>query len=356
MAEFLITLQPIEHFFFGNEKLSVLGNQTVYYSESEYFPQQSSLLGLLRYILLLKFGKLGFGAGDESVINLIGERSFNATDPQIGDFKKIKSLSPVFIRKGSEYFFPVPKDNGLELIAIEGRVSYGSLNELVQKTPLLVNYGAKDPISEMMISNRGNIIPLVNKDGNNGVFCHTERIGNQKSRDGQPITDGYYRQLAWRINPKINYCFAFYASIDEDMEDYIVSVPFGGDRSPFVVSFTKEKNAQDNIQQYLPDQPQSLFHKLVLRSDTCVDEEILSKTFFAITASVGFRNINTYVKTTSNYNKNDTLSGRIFMLKRGSVLYFTDIDSMKLAMKLIDDHQNFKQIGYNLYKSYELKS
>ncbi|MBK9227474.1 MAG: hypothetical protein IPL67_10580 [Ignavibacteria bacterium] len=94
----LIKLYPYERFFFGGE--NTFGeNNTNYMVRSEFFPQQTSLLGLLRYQILLKAGDDIFK--DNRIIDkdgaakLIGEKSFDPTSTN--DFKKIKCISPVFV-------------------------------------------------------------------------------------------------------------------------------------------------------------------------------------------------------------------------------------------------------------------
>ena len=55
MATKLIKLTPLDAFFFGDENTFGMDN-TSYYVRSRKLPQQTSLLGLLRYELLKKKG------------------------------------------------------------------------------------------------------------------------------------------------------------------------------------------------------------------------------------------------------------------------------------------------------------
>ena len=61
MTDFHIALTPIDKFYFGGDMTFPVGNDkndafntkfSSYIIESTYFPQQTSLLGMLRYLLL----------------------------------------------------------------------------------------------------------------------------------------------------------------------------------------------------------------------------------------------------------------------------------------------------------------
>ncbi|WP_431430010.1 type III-B CRISPR module-associated Cmr3 family protein [Bacteroides hominis] len=49
---YLITLTPMDWFFFGGERTLDDGKSADYISYSNKFPQQSALLGMIRYQLL----------------------------------------------------------------------------------------------------------------------------------------------------------------------------------------------------------------------------------------------------------------------------------------------------------------
>jgi CRISPR-associated protein Cmr3 len=53
MAKYLIKLYPIDRYFFGSDVTFGADNSN-YFVRSVYFPQQTTLLGMLRYYLLLQ--------------------------------------------------------------------------------------------------------------------------------------------------------------------------------------------------------------------------------------------------------------------------------------------------------------
>ena len=83
--QYLIKLKPIDKFFFGGEMtFSFDGDDSEYASyviKSNYFPQQTSLLGMLRFLILrnspyFENGHIKSGC-IKHVEDLIGEKSFS---------------------------------------------------------------------------------------------------------------------------------------------------------------------------------------------------------------------------------------------------------------------------------------
>ena len=102
MSKYLITLTPIDKFYFGGETIFKVSsekkpeNMTAedrelktfddtfgsYIVKSNFLPQQTSLLGMLRFLILSNNGDLFSNnrikqGKHEEAANLIGERSFN---------------------------------------------------------------------------------------------------------------------------------------------------------------------------------------------------------------------------------------------------------------------------------------
>ena len=87
MTDFHIALTPIDKFYFGGDMTFPVGNDkndafntkfSSYIIESTYFPQQTSLLGMLRYLLLSnsRYFSNGRIIDKEGAAGLIGEQSF----------------------------------------------------------------------------------------------------------------------------------------------------------------------------------------------------------------------------------------------------------------------------------------
>lgn len=382
MAHYLVTIKPIEHFFFGVEKVGNLGNRKPYYLETTESPQQTSILGLLRYVLLLKEGKLGKKdfATDPEVIGLIGKQSFTTFPPQELEYGKIKTLSPVFIynKDNETAYFARPLDWKYRFVKKDSgcRVSYGLDDHTLGFVPFLDGYNAKDGIDPYLISSKGESIPLwYDEKTKEGVLRKKAKAGNQKkperfldksatdSEKTEAKDEAYYKQeFLYMERP---YAYACVAEIDMvEMEEFKTVLPFGGERSSFAISFELLKDTASVDQYYFNLQPQNDYLKIELLSDAYVEQDILNHACFAISETIGFRNLTTKT-TTGNYNrisrdKNHNCANlsdnQLQLLKRGSVLFFDSVEQMGKAEKLLTlGKEHFTTIGYNKYRKYELK-
>jgi CRISPR-associated protein Cmr3 len=376
MAHYLVTIKPIEHFFFGVEKVGNLGNRKPYYLETTEYPQQTSILGLLRYIILLKEGKLGtdISTDTEAINKLIGSDSFPG-NPKTG-YGKIKSLSPVFIvDSNNTAYFARPLDWQYRFVKkdIGCKVSYGTQTSTLAFMPSLEDYKAKDRIEPYLISSENESIPLwFNKETGKGVLRKNAKAGNQKKPDrfldksatdsekAEAKNEAYYKQeFLYMERP---YSYACVAEIDMGgMEEFKTVLPFGGERSSFAISFELLKDATSVDQYYFDLQPQNDHLRIELLSDAYVEQCILNFACFAVCDIIGFRNLTTKT-TTGNYSRISKdkdhncadLSNQLQLLKRGSVLFF---DSVELLLQAEEKLKNntFSTIGYNKYRKFELK-
>ena len=108
MKQYLMKLTPLEAYFFGNEKSfkypkqensGQMSNQ--YYIKSESVPAQTTLLGMLRYLLLpVKKNNFSDYTDDDKKLNAeaVGASSFDF-EQKDSSFGKIKGISPVFLLK-----------------------------------------------------------------------------------------------------------------------------------------------------------------------------------------------------------------------------------------------------------------
>jgi CRISPR-associated protein Cmr3 len=376
MAHYLVTIKPIEHFFFGVEKVGNLGNRKPYYLETTEFPQQTSILGLLRYVILLKEDLLGkdFSLSEKNVDEYIGPASFPSND-----YGKIKSLSPIFItdENNTAYFArPLDWQYRFEKKDVGCKVSYGTQTSTLGFMPSLEDYKAKERIEPYLISSKGDSIPLwYNKETGKGVLRKNAKAGNQKKPErfldnsatdyekSEAKNEAYYKQeFLYMERP---YAYTCVAEIDMvGMEEFKTVLPFGGERSSFAISFELLTDAASVDQYYFSLQPQNDYLKIELLSDAYVEQDILDSACFAVCDTIGFRNLKTKT-TTGNYSrisrdkKDDCadLSDQLQLLKRGSVLFFDSVQQMGKAEKLLTEgKEHFTKIGYNKYRKFELKT
>lgn len=347
MAIYQIKLTPVNAYFFGGEKHSKNdknpnGFEMDYFAKSELYPQQTMLLGALRYYLLLKNGLLN--PQKQGKVNeageLIGSNSFIYDDEGIEqDFGAIKSLSPLFFIKSgsnstsaSQKYIIAPLDEDFEL-----KKQYGNY--------YLDGYGAKEGYSPYLINiqdkSKVSFFKQTETD-QDFIFSVYPTVGNKKGEKGKSEDDGFYKLTMYRLNE--GWCFAFEAEIDLDLEEDRVFIPFGAEKQIFSFEIIKI----DEITDFKPPQKERILPAIYCLSDCFVKESIWQKTSFAINEKVSFRNLQskTSSENYSSFSKGYKRGNRYNLLKRGSVLFFESDDLLNEARTLFNN-SNTEKIGFN---------
>ena len=121
MNKYLIKLYPIDEFFFG--AVSNFGDKNENYRIiSEKFPQQTSILGMIRKEILLKenFLKKKYSPEEEEKVKkLIGSESFNISSENKQDFGMIKSISAISLGNEKDSYITAPMNFGLKTKKID---------------------------------------------------------------------------------------------------------------------------------------------------------------------------------------------------------------------------------------------
>lgn len=348
MAEYLIQLTPNDHFFFGTGKEFGTDNQN-YFVVSGYFPQQTSLLGMLRYQLLCQADEKIFKNNKiqdkTKASELIGKNSFTKGKEQ--SFGTIKSLSPIFLMKGESKVFPLNKEYQNDEKDKKKKPNW-QMREISADFSLLENYEAKKGLPQLW-SDGENIYTMED------IFEERTQVGIKKNYEGKSEENAFYQQTFRTL--KDDFSFAFYANIDAELQEKSLVV-LGGERKTFAMKTTKQE--QDLAFNY---QASKNTHKIILLSDAYLgDAESLCD--FAITETVNFRCLQAKVEGTEkyysirqndgineNYKKNNLYkSAQSELYTKGSVFYFKDEDKMKdFATKL--KQSEFYTIGYNHFKT-----
>jgi CRISPR-associated protein Cmr3 len=341
MPIYQITITPLEYYFFGGEKHNA-DLKTNYFVESLPYPQQTALLGLLRYFLLQKKGLIDgkFISNKAEAAILIGEHSFHFLQQQ--KFGKITKISPLYFRKKAENYFFAPLDIAFEME-----------NFVLKKGNKPFN--AKDHstlIQQYLISeNSQEVIPI------SKIAMDFAQVGNEKGEKGKTKENAFYKQKMKYLEK--DWSFAVDAEIAEEIEhkDYYCSL--GGEKCHFKLNFVK-KDAFFAPKYPKKHQREGIFCLLCL-SDCFIDSVEIKNLPFAVNEYVSFRNLRSKVSTKNFYalkkvqdNKDEhsTMdnglihSSRYQLLQRGSVLYF---EKQSEAEKLRDiiEKENGKTIGFN---------
>ena len=123
LKKYIVKLKPVGPFFFGGEKTFGSLKSQNYFTVSDVMPQVSSIVGLLRFLIL----KNNLGLDCKAIADEIGPESFTLSFTKCGDrdyvpnMGRLKSVSPVFITdpNSGAYYTRMPLDSGYSVSAVE---------------------------------------------------------------------------------------------------------------------------------------------------------------------------------------------------------------------------------------------
>lgn len=345
MPFYQIQLTPVEAYFFGGEKHwknPNTGNDEMdYFSKSELYPQQTALLGVLRYYLLMKFQLLDPFKRDRvaEANELIGVKSFDfspngPTSLAVQNYGKIKKLSPLFFRKDNQLYLIEPLYDDLKLMVANGQYQFKNFSPKKDYERHLINIRDATKVRFFEDTKNGN-----NKDF---VFFPINTIGNKKGKKGITENDSFYKQTRYQLNK--GWSFNSEVEIDCEFEDDSVLLPFGAERQIFSLLITKIE-VESNLE--VPIEPKSL-PAIYCISDCFVSEKVWNHVVFAANEAVSFRSLKSSTSTTnySVFSKKKHLSTKYNLLKRGSILYFESGDKRNQAESHFRNN-NAEKIGFN---------
>ncbi len=343
MANYQIKLTPVDTYFFGGEKHTINDTgelEANYFVESKSYPQQTTILGLLRYYLLTNNptvfnGKSIIPSQKSKAEELIGKSSFNFNTPP-ANYGKIISLSPLyFVHKNDAYFFS-PFD-----------VDFDMQSDF-QLSKTAKNYNAKDHYfvisAQKIVNASGQRVELKQ------IVSVAQQVGNEKSDKGETKDNKFYKMFSKRLAEGWSFC------VDADLKDGsgindgdFVLLPFGGEKSYFRIEVKKQYKTFVNLPlNYKRNTPY-----IFCESDCFVDASVLSDADFAVNNYVSFRNLQSNVQKTSKYSglssadKDQVIRGdRFNLLQRGSVLYFNTKEKLYNSISKFNK-PHCETIGFN---------
>lgn len=371
-------LKPLDTIFFGEEKSPF---KQEYFQQSRMLPQQTTVLGFLRYEALRRSGKLGKDPRTTDWDSLIGGASFDGSASQaFGVISDISAVS-IFDMKAKHDLYPVRNPSGFSPIEVSSaRVSFGDDSLDWESLCLFEKAGYRrfdpkdhDQFSLMFTDFKGSSRKAECEDAKGhrdlhgygkpiektGVFWKDVRPGITKSYVGVPGDSGYFKTSFWRMMPGLAYSFT--AEVEDhrdlkaaDWKNGTAIVRFGGDRSMYSVQVTDAAKPAEN----------GNGNFFVLLSDALVGNGIYDHCRAAVTDTRHFRNLRT-TNRSDWFNKRpndwDTWSkdtkesksteAKVFM-KYGSVLVAKEGCAALLAEKLMSEAA-YRNIGYNQFKQSE---
>ncbi|MDZ4667978.1 MAG: type III-B CRISPR module-associated Cmr3 family protein [bacterium] len=361
-TNYLVTIQPIDRYFFGTEKgfLPADGSKSNYLVRSSKLPQQTTLLGMLRYALLKKLIQI-VPVGSSKLTNdeLVGSSSFNANAET--SFGIIDSISPLILMKGEESLIPAGfdkqfyKDAEKKVIEFSFEEDNAGQFHLINDKNTIPKIKEYDHKQNNKLNWQNLIGAIVDEDI---IFGICSQAGNKKN--GESLEDAFYRQDYCYL--KEDFKMGMYVSLNEAIEDGSFLGFLGGDGSEFKFTFKKIENPHFPLFEIQSDEEidDEANYKLTLLSDSKIEQSQLNTVQFAINRIVEFRHLNTtstitnwsQINTKSNESneKMITKSKKIFLHEKGSVFYIKGNKLLEFT-KYLKNQKAFRTIGFNYYKT-----
>ncbi|MFK7905469.1 MAG: type III-B CRISPR module-associated Cmr3 family protein, partial [Chitinophagales bacterium] len=378
---YFIRLTPLDKYFFGGEvTFGADGAGSNYLVHSNRYPQQTSILGVLRKELLIQNGLLkdrfqsqlledqfnGQEVVDKKakIKALIGKKGFRLEHNSKANYGVIEAISPVFLHsnEGNDTYLQIPADQDCRFVLVKGssllKENKGQIPFLEQnvwkkkpkgyqwekfseKEQLKSFLQCMDDASKSMeVKKEDKSKELIEEEKKEKrVFVEKSQIGIKKNLSGNTEKNAFYKQTFYTL--KDSFAFGCYVTLNDgkklqDGLDTIVEM--GAERSAFrmqvnKVTDTKLAFSPEVLTGELSESSKPTTQRIVLLSDAYIGEEDIFKyCHFALTDTRTFRYIQTSVEKTSKYyNLRDwdidkkememipQLSEKYNLLKRGSV-------------------------------------
>lgn len=338
-TRYLVRLTPIDAYFFGGEVTFGDNKNQNYLVKSNYLPQQSALLGLMRYEILSQNDML-FGEGKNvdknKVEKLIGAKGFDPNETQ-STYGIIKRISPIFIENQGVYYTRMPLDTGIN-VTLDDKKQKAYYNGIDKPLPILKGYDYKKYDNYCYWCSKN----ISNKINESDIFIETERIGIQKNK----TDDAFFKQTLIRLKEGFN--FAFTIDIEGVLEAKSAIVPLGGNQSRFKIEITecnKENNLNDfDFCEYF--KPLANENRILLLGDAIISDANRDKIDFIWGNCIENRYIVRAVSEDHSWGKPKKTEALYHLQSRGSVIYHKkDIDAIKEAIRI----KSYQTIGLNIF-------
>ena len=375
-----ITLKPLDNYFFGTNKKfyrkkdKTQNERTNYNIDSYKWPQQTSLLGMLRKQILIWNGEFkanGEYSNLKTIKYLIGENGFQLSEEPTSlkpeeRYGVIKKISPVFLEQDGQTYTEGPFDiaNMVESenspeekkganIKLNESVSAAikeiSLNGKQRKNYVISDYNSKSGFGETYVQ-LGEPLYLIKTKKDFFQASTMLQVKIQKNQETE-----LFRKEKYNLKSKT--VFVFYAEIDNlNITSKKEIVFIGGDKSAFELEISK-------VEDWLPelltesfdtkfDLNGSQYAKIYALSDIYLTQEQYDKFYKEVCGgSINYTNFNCFTQKINTINRsykgNGLQNSRHKMIKRGSFFIVEEKFRDDLKKMIEIDNEKFKQIGYN---------
>jgi len=340
---YLMTLKPLQPFFFGGEHTfgadEIRKESSRYRAISTKFPQQSAVIGMLRKTLLIeeehmtmhKNGEWVDSKEREEAKQLCGSEPFRYNAPT--DLGIIESISPLFIKKDSLKLTPDAFDADFTPHLDENIMVIRPKTQ--NKAIRFENFNAKD----------GKIERLIDQEGDTHAyeefFETVESVGITKARDGKTKEKAFFMKQSFML--KNSATFAFIATFAKPLKFKKSYVALGADNSPFMLEAEEFKG---NFNEIFANvfKPKSISRVIAL-SEIYLSQKAYEETIFIL----GSRTKHKQIIDSKKFKKSEIF----YLFNRGSVFYTETPD--KLTKELSIDYLQKGGINHFVLKKIDHK-
>ncbi len=369
MTNAMLSFKPLEPYFFGGEQTHGDGGAN-YFAKSNRWPQQSTLCGVVRHLLL----ETGYDRG---------KNSFTPEDPKLDDYGDLLELSPLFLIRQTgavtHYFLRQAIDRH-GVAAAPFTATLADTNNLAL-TPY--RSGWQPAVHWAGYDHKKRLVDAwVRSDGREcvdaaDIFWERTRPGITKNAGAarRKQEAGFYKQTAYQL--AAGWSFGVLAGFREGVDVQNLdgrNLPVGGEKTVFAIAARQDARAFDALFPAAMFYPEALpaLPALVLVSDAWAPREVLKHVAGGITELEDFRHIRTHGNVTNfgpllllapqapgaapqGSAEKLTKSAKYTLLARGSVLICPDavaLGALETALRTAPWHT----IGFNHFITYPPKS
>lgn len=370
-----ITLTPLGRFFFGGENFAARGEKAFYLQHSADFPQQTTLLGLIRFQLLQQNQALTWDTNQQRISHaksaalLIGSESFHPSPSDgIRTFGNLEGISPIFLVDGKgQRYLPYPRirqwgEQDVEFVEAQLKIGIAGsrllapekaqslLAAVIPYDPKLgIEWGFKAIDDEDWLP-----YSSVYESMDAQVGINKSHTLPHRREEEQAEQEGFFKMTYQRLKPGFGFG-ALLRLTDPQQLTGEQMVFFGKERSPFSMEVHHL-----NTPEKWPAPPHLLAgQKIWLAAPARVDAKYLPEACEAVLGrQTSFRCMVTEVQEDYNYFGNPRISGRTKqpkiskrynLLDRGTLLWIREKASENALQNLRDSFNDpaFYSIGYN---------
>lgn len=357
MSTYFVRMTPLEPYTFGGEKGFRFGSKdaengrnntvnTSYYQTSKEIPEQTTIIGMLRHLILRQAGVAKefseYTKEDrEKIGDLIGNKSFSFQETEF-HMGKLQSVSPVFVvdqekefekmsyfvrnplnNLGNENYYPmkmqekkIRTSNGLiQLPVVDEKVGYTTKSWLNYG---YLNIGSKEQPKAEFVGD---------------MFVSDLLTGNKKNEKNSD-EDGFFKRQVVRFK-RDNYAFAVFVECEEGILPQRMLANMGLKKSLFLVECTSvEKNDLEERIQRAVKGTDEWYYAL---SDVLLDKEHAET--FSIIFKKQIRNMETILEEKHFQKAVKRAKKQYNLIEAGSVFYKEN--------PIQSQNENLRKAGYN---------